>query len=245
MKNSIAIVTGTSRGIGKSILENLIEKGIHCISVNRSHQEPSHPELHNNFTYDLKHPGQIKTLVKEMLHEIDFASAKKIFLINNAAIIGNIGPISNLSSEQFGETLNINLVSPVILSTSLINAIQVYDIRLDIIHISSGAAFHPLEGLGAYCISKAGLEMASAILNTEHEARNRIKSITIGPGVVDTAMQNQLRDSTPEIFGSHEKFIGFKDKGLLKSPEQVGHRIVEFILTNDYQSGKYYQIDSL
>ena len=115
---------------------------------------------------------------------------------------------------------------------------------MDIINISSGAAFSPIEGLGPYCISKAGLEMLSKTLNLENEQKG-IRSITIGPGVVDTGMQTTLRSSNPDKFRAHNLFSDFKAKGLLQSADQVANKIIAFVLNREFEGGRYYGISEL
>jgi len=159
-------------------------------------------------------------------------------------MIGEIGPMAQLESITIKNTMDLNLMSPMILSIGLINAFSSEQLQIKLAHISSGAAFSPIHGMGPYCISKAGLEMMSGILSEEY-ADNNISSITIGPGVVDTGMQTQLRETNPDQFKRHEDFVQFKEQGHLQDPEFVGQKISDFIIKGNYQSGKYYEINEM
>lgn len=244
MKNEIAIITGSTRGIGKAMLNHLIERGIPVFSINKSLQETLDPDLHHNFTYDLKAIDQLDRLVKEILQTLDLASLEKIYLYNNAAMLGPLGPLNDAPVKELKETFFVNLISPILLSKHMISALQSQHISLEIVNISSGAAFHPLDGLGPYCISKAGLEMASSVLHTENKD-TFVRSVTIGPGVVDTQMQDKLRSSNPEAFASHELFVSFQKKGLLAPVDDVGKKIIDFILKGEYEGGRYYEINEI
>jgi benzil reductase ((S)-benzoin forming) len=244
MTKEIAIISGTTRGIGKALLQELIEKGIASFSINRSSQETMHLTLHRNYSYDLKATDQLDRLVAEILHAVDLDEIDKIYLFNNAAVTGPINPLNESSAKEISRTLAINLISPLLLSNHLINAIQSRKIQLEIIHISSGAAFHPLEGLGSYCISKAGLEMASSVIQEENKEKG-VRSVTIGPGVVDTQMQERLRSSDPEVFASQAQFAAFHEKGLLVPPDQIGKKILTFVLNGNYQGGRYYGMNDI
>jgi benzil reductase ((S)-benzoin forming) len=83
--------------------------------------------------------------------------------------------------------------------------------------------------------------MLSKVLYEENKSAG-IRSVTIGPGVVDTGMQKQLRSTNPEHFGAHSLFNGFKEKGMLQSPDLIGQKIIDFVLTGNYEGGRYYEI---
>lgn len=244
MNKSAVIISGTSRGIGYSLLQTFVGERIQTLTINRKPIDILDNKFHQNFIYDLQQIDQMESLISELLKNLDLANLNRIFLVNNAATIGKIGELHNTDRKIIREVVDVNLISPTILSSLLIRALEPYQMDLRIIHISSGAAFHPIEGLGAYCFSKAGLEMASKIIDKEKGDRS-IKSITIGPGVVDTDMQQQLRSASPKQFKEHDRFVSFKEKGMLQSPEEVGQKIVRFILDGNYKGGQYYTIDSI
>lgn len=87
-----------------------------------------------------------------------------------------------------------------------------------VLHVSSGAAETEFEGLGAYCISKAGLKMMYKVLAAEL-LRNNIAVVgSVRPGVVDTPMQNTARESD---FPFMKYFRDLHANGELDSPNNV------------------------
>ena len=68
-----------------------------------------------------------------------------------------------------------------------------------IINVSSGVAEINLEGTSAYNASKAALERFSGTLATE-VANNGIVVTTFRPGIVDTAMQAEMRQTPAHLF---------------------------------------------
>jgi len=98
---------------------------------------------------------------------------------------------------------------------------------LVIINISSRAARHPIESWAPYCASKAAIDMFSQVIQAENGYEsNRIKIFSVAPGIVDTKMQQQVRDSNPIDFPHHKKFVGYKNNGQLVTPESVALKIL-------------------
>lgn len=245
MKKIIAILTGSSRGIGQALQKELLLKGILLITINRNSIEQSHPGHLINFPFDLSNIPEIPELVQKItifLHKQDFES---IWLIHNAATLGSIRKMTSSDVETMAETIETNLISPMSISSLLIRSLQTFSCSIRIIHISSGAAFHPIHGLGPYCISKAGMEMLSKILVLEEGHTRDFKSITISPGVVDTAMQESIRKSSKEDFSQLEHFIGFKEKGMLADANVLARKILSLLVDDLYASGDTIDITSI
>ena len=244
LKKQLAIISGTSRGIGKGMFDSLLEKGIQTISINRRFREVNHINHLGNLTYDLIQLEGLDALVQKIIGYIVPEETEKIWLFNNAAILGEINPFGRSNPEAIKDTLNLDLLSPMILSSILLSKTRIMDIPLRMIHISSGAAFQAIHGLGPYCVSKAGLEMFSKMLSAEN-TEDDFSSITIGPGVVDTGMQEQIREASPESFNQLERFQDFHSSRMLQTSDAVGKNIIDFVLKDKFQSGNYYEINNL
>ena len=193
MKNKVVIVTGASRGIGEATAKELAAQGAKLVLAARSAKKIA--EVAKDIesigakalavVCDVSDYKSVEKLVAETVSkygEIDV-------LINNAGLIEPIAKFSETNPEYWANTINVNLIG----AYNLIRAAFKFlndDAR--IINLSSGAAFTALEGWSAYCASKAGLAMLTKSIGLEHP---QINIYGFAPGLVDTAMQGQIRQS--------------------------------------------------
>ena len=107
-----------------------------------------------------------------------------------------------------------------------------------IVNISSGAAIKPYYGWSVYCATKAAIDMMTKAIAIEQDTIEKgVKVIAIYPGVVDTAMQEQIRNSDSQKFIDVQRFIDFKESGSLVSTEIVGKEIFQIINSDNFPNG--------
>lgn len=182
-----AFVTGGARGIGLATVRAFLDQGVEVTFTARS-KESLNEALE-------KSPGargvicditDAQALAKAMRPGFDI-------LVNNAATIGPIGHILDITAKDFAEALSINLAAQLHL-TQLALPYMLKKGAGTIINISSGAAHKPKEGWTAYCTSKAGFAMLTQMTALEYGAKG-IRCFGLAPGVVDTDMQGVIRAS--------------------------------------------------
>ena len=78
--------------------------------------------------------------------------------------------------------------------------------------ISSGAALRPLASWSAYCTAKAGLDMWTRCL-AEEGAQHNITAVSVAPGIVNTGMQTAIRSASEEDFPLLDNFVGYHVNG--------------------------------
>lgn len=224
-------ITGASSGLGKAFAEYLLSEssenfvyGIsrHCTIL---HANYKHIEIDLN---DL-------TKVEEFEFQ-EHLEAKKIALINNAGAIGLIKPVGKLSSESIIRSYHVNLISPVLLTNKFINQYQNSKNHKLIVNVSSGAGKNPVAGWSTYCSSKAALDMFSRVVDEEQKsASDKINIFSIAPGVVDTNMQQEIRNASQEDFPHRDDFINYKKHNKLTKPAEVAENY--FNILNDMKMG--------
>ena len=216
-----ALITGSSKGIGKQLSLLLLEKGYTVFGYSRTNSI-----RHKNF-----HFNQIDLSSIQNLESINFPKVEEgehVCLINNAGEIGEIDKFGNKKTNDIINEFNLNTVAPSILSNSFIRSYQDQSNHPIIINISSGAALRPIESWGTYCQSKAALDMLTKIINQEH---NSIKAYSIYPGVVDTEMQKKIRDTDIEKFALKDVFVEYFRNNELVDPKIISKKIYH-ILSN-------------
>jgi benzil reductase ((S)-benzoin forming) len=151
---------------------------------------------------------------------------RKAVLVNNAGIAEPARAIERYDQRELAYNISLNLIAPIALMQAFVAASRDVPERT-IINISSGAGRQPRFGWTAYCASKAGLDMASRVVALEAKAKGAPLRVTsLAPGVMDTAMQDAVREKSPEEFPDVERFRNLKARGELSRPEAVAATIL-------------------
>lgn len=218
-------ITGTGKGIGKSLAEELLKNASNkVIGISRSNTITA-----SNFEFIPLNLNDLSEVKKFSFPEI--GSATGITLINNAGVIGEIKPLGCLSDNSIIEVFNVNLISPALLTNKFIRAYEKQIAEKIILHISSGAGKYPIDSWSAYCASKSGIDMFTRVGNEEQQVRNKnaFLHISIAPGIIDTAMQEQIRSADQKDFFRLNDFISYKNDRQLKTPEETAAAIVKLL----------------
>ncbi len=184
-----ALVTGGNRGIGLATVRALADAGatVHFTARSAANLAAAQRELR-----DIPATGHLANMTDRIAMATVFDHGFDI-MINNAAVIGPIGRILDISAEDWAQNIDINLTSA-FHATQCALGHMVATGGGTIISISSGAAHRPQEGWSAYCAGKAGLAMLTRSVHLEY-ADLGIRIFGFAPGVVDTDMQGAIRAS--------------------------------------------------
>jgi NAD(P)-dependent dehydrogenase (short-subunit alcohol dehydrogenase family) len=171
--------------------------------------------------------------VQQALIEVRNALGPISILINNAAVVGPLGPTAGVDPDAWAQTIAINLTG----AFRLIHACLPTMLSQGwgrIINISSGAATAPGMSRGnAYAVSKAGLEIMTVNLATEI-AGSGVTVNAVRPGIVDTAMQAHIRSLPAEQVGKKvfEQFDTNYREDRLQNPTLPARLVVNLISTD-------------
>ena len=235
MTDRLALVTGTSSGIGAAVADRLLHDGWHVLGVSRRRPDRNHTE-YEHLELDLADTEGLSAAVEGRVAPLLQArSWGRVGLVNNAALGGPLGPLERVAPADLLKAHAVNVVAPTWLMAFLVRCTP-EDTPLRIVNVSSGAAVHAIPGLGPYCSSKAALRMAGMVLGAEigSSLRNTpaprdTAILSYEPGVVETAMQQTARGAPAEDFPWVGIFIDFKARGIVVPPEAPARQIVTFL----------------
>jgi 3-oxoacyl-[acyl-carrier protein] reductase len=203
----VAIVTGASRGIGRSVALELASLGYDLV-VNRMQEQP--PDvLHEAGTLGARcefAPGNVAEAdVRRRIVEVARATFGRCdLLVNNAGA----APMRRLdileaTEESYDRVLGINLKGPYFL-TQLVANWMIEQRRQDphrplrIVNIGSISAYTSSPSRGEYCISKAGIAMMTK-LYADRLAEHEIGVFEISPGIIETDMTSAVKEKYDKL----------------------------------------------
>lgn len=190
------ILTGTSQGLGEAIAIGLLEEHTRLICISRKQNEQliekaQQLDIPLDFhSFDLQDVHNLENHMETVFSSIEKETVSSIHLINNAGMLAPMKPIEKSESDLLISNVNVNLIAPMILTSSFMKHTKDWQVEKRVINISSGAGQKPYFGWGAYCTTKAGVNMFTQCVATEEAGKEYpVKTIAFAPGVVDTGMQ--------------------------------------------------------
>lgn len=190
LKNQVAIVTGSGRGIGKAIALTYAQEGADVVAVARtiSEIEKVAEEIRSMgrralaIPTDVSQKKQVQAMVQQTLNEFGTVD----ILVNNAGVaIHNY--LMDIREEDWDLTIAVNLKG-VFLCTQAVFPIMMEKRSGHIINISSGAGKRGSPRFGSYCASKFGVMGFTEAIAAEGRPHN-IKINVICPGPVTSKMR--------------------------------------------------------
>lgn len=191
------MITGGSRGIGLELVRILLRE---CDVLNISRgsadisADPREHHLHQ-LSLDLEDSTAITDRLGEWLEAHDEYDVDTVLL--NAATLG-IGLLNELSADDVARAFRINVFAPLAITTALQRQDRTCRAGTRIAYIVSSLA-RPLPelsfaGLGMYSATKAAIDRIALVQQRECQLeRPWIEVLRIHPGIVDTAIQSELR----------------------------------------------------
>jgi len=217
LSDHVALVTGSSRGIGRAIAKKLAELGAAVSLCGRDPQtlESAAEEVAKLSPRVLAIPANVTnpTQISALVQATEEKLGPITLLVNNAGI-GNpgFGAIQDKSESDWDLVLDTNLKS-VFLVSRAVAPLMIQRRRGDIVNISSLAGKNTFAGGGLYCASKWGLQGLSGCMAEDLRGYG-IRVSVICPGSVATEFSGQIP----------------KDPSKVLAPEDVAHAVAMLVL---------------
>jgi 3-oxoacyl-[acyl-carrier protein] reductase len=230
LESKVAIITGGSRGIGKSICETFVQNGCNVAFTYNNSKESAESlvkELNGSgikakaYKSDASNFDDATKLVEDVLDDF----GKIDILVNNAGIKKD-NLLMRMEKSDFDSVINTNLSSVFNLTKASIKTF-LKQRNGSIINISSVVGVKGNAGQSNYSASKAGIIGFSKSIALELGSRN-IRSNVIAPGFIETDMTDSLSE---DVINSWKESIPLKRGG---NPSDVGNACV--FLASDLSS---------
>lgn len=232
----LALVTGTSSGIGTALARGLLEHGWTVVGLSRRAAAIDDAAYRHVATDLADLPGLLALGESELAPLLSDPGWRRVGVVNNAAATGDMRPMEQADPLAVAKAFAINVVAPMYLMGLALRKLPTAT-PLRIVNVSTGAAVRAFPGLGEYGSSKAALRMASMILAEELASPERPDGqrpataiLSYSPGVVDTPMQQTARQPGRAWNGP---FVEFHAQGMLQPPEAPAAEILRFLEAED------------
>jgi NAD(P)-dependent dehydrogenase (short-subunit alcohol dehydrogenase family) len=201
LRGQVALVTGSTRGIGRAIARRMMEAGAQVIV---SSEDPAACET---TAAELRlHGGDVVGIACDVSSRRDLealvASALRLqgridTLVCNAGIAPHMGPIATASDQEWDRTMTVNLRS-ILWLTSLVIPEMAARGGGSVVIISSIAGVRGNKSIGLYGLSKAGSSELARNLAVEWGPRN-VRVNAISPGMIRTEFARPMLDNTEAL----------------------------------------------
>ena len=230
----LAIVTGTSSGIGEEVARQLLQRSWEVLGIARRAVTMETPG-YTHSTLDLADVNRLtQTVEKQVGSRLRDAGLTRLALVNNAADVALLGQVDQLEPAGMLQAYAVNTVAPVLLMGWVLRTAGPR-VPIRIVNVSSGAAVEPLPGLGVYGNTKAALRLAGMVLAAELDMRGAggtRRDATVWsyePGVVATPMQDAVRSSSAKTVPIVQVFKDLAAHGQLRPAEAAATEIVSYV----------------
>ncbi len=237
----LSIVTGASRGMGLGIARQLLQDGheLICISRHVNAELARHAQMLGlplqQWQFDLADAAPACAQLANWLAGQSAQAFTSVTLINNAAVIPPIGPLSEAKGADLALTLRVGLEAPMQLCAAFLHASAHWRALRRVLNISSGLGRRPLGAQAPYCAVKAGMDHFTRCLALEEAIKpNGAKVCSLAPGVIDTDMQTQLRSAPEAGFPDVGYFKALKSEGKLPTPAEAARSVLAYLQRADF-----------
>lgn len=228
---TLTILTGTTRGLGAAMAQQLAASGNHLVTLSRKSSADLSDVATANHTsltqieVDLADSQAVILAASKLLPLLN--SHSHVRFIHNAGVVTPIAQTQHLTNlEAINDAFHVNITSAIYLTAQILsNTPHATDRRVML--ISSGAGRNVSSGWAVYCATKAAMDRYAEAAQLDQGNRARI--VSMAPGVIDTPMQETIRATSKDDLPSLERFIGFKENKQLAEPHAVAQRLLKVL----------------
>jgi 3-oxoacyl-[acyl-carrier protein] reductase len=198
LEDRVAVVTGSTRGIGRAMAEKFAAEGARVIVNGRGSDDTdtASTAIPGSIPVagDMSDPATIHRLVERLSSEL----GRVDILVNNAAI-SRRSAVTRVSDQEWHEVLKVNLTGPMFVTRAVVPLMKATGGGV-ILNVISGAATDGAVGFSSYAASKGGL-VGLTMTWARELAVFGIRVNALSP----SAMTDMMRELPPEVLSTREK----------------------------------------
>lgn len=240
-QNHLIILTGSSRGMGLAMAQQLLKPDHTLICIARSRNADLDTAAQaagttlEQWQLDLSRGESAARRMQDWLSSQAPSAYASATLINNAGVIPRIGPLSDSDVGDLAQALRVGLEAPMQLTAAFLGATARWPVPRRVLNISSGLGRRAMASQAAYCAAKAGMDHFTRCLALDEALKpNGARVCSLAPGVIDTDMQVQLRSADAKVFPDRQNFANLKEGGQLTSPSEAAARVLAWLERPDF-----------
>lgn len=216
-------ITGTSRGLGRALVETLVrDEDASVTSIGRS----AGPDVAG---YEHVELDLINLDAVAAFRFPNHGAPDRVILVNNAAVL-NARYLHEETAESIQTSYAVNIVAPVLLTNAFLAAYRDAGVEMVVCNVSSRSSQVVLPGATLYSGTKAAMDITSRTLAAEAKASGvPLTVLCVNPGSIDTAMQETLRSADETRFPFAITMRKTKAEGRLQTPQSVAERLVRVL----------------
>lgn len=223
---NVVIITGASSGLGLALAATT-PFDARVVDVSRS--GPPEGSAIEHIEADLSDPGSWSAVATRIADLVEDEEPERAVLIHAAGTLTPIGFAGEVDSGSYAKNVLLNSASGQFLGHVYLTALADRAGSFDLVMITSGAATSTYPGWSAYGAGKAALDQWVRYVGEEQKLRGGVRVSAIAPGVIDTPMQEEIRETSPHDFPRVERFQRLRREGDLVDPGDAAARLWEAV----------------
>ncbi|MGD0341675.1 MAG: 3-ketoacyl-ACP reductase [Bacteroidales bacterium] len=245
----VAVITGASRGIGRAVAISLASEGYDIAAISRSVDSEGMEALGTAVEkmgrefFPIGLDISCTDCQVEVVRDILDRYGRIDILVNNAGVAPlQRNDLLEMTEESYERVMNINLKGPVFFAQKIAKEMiwlkqQITNYKPVIIFMTSVSSVRSSTNRAEYCLSKAGLSMASTVF-ADRLSKEDIRVFEVRPGIIQTDMTAKMKDRYNKLIS--DGFIPEKRWGF---PEDIGKAVASLARGDwDFSTGMIFEI---
>ena len=210
----LIVITGTSRGLGRAMVEEFIRRGHTVLGCGRDTKAAAelakrHPAPHDFATVDVASDEAVQAWAKRVLQ----SHGAPDLLLNNAALINRNASLWKVSAKEFSDVVDVNVKGVANVIRHFVPAMVARRSGV-IVNFSSGWGRSTSAEVAPYCATKWAMEGLTQALAQELPAG--MAAIPLNPGIINTDMLRSCFGGSASAYPSAEEWAKLAVPFLLK-----------------------------